>query len=392
MKRVLSIDILRGLALICMALIHFMIYLGNAAAMNTWPYFFLNHVLGDWGAACFLMMMGMSQVLSADNLAPSDVHLFQRALIRGGYIFLIGVIMLALSWGPSDIWKWDILTLMGVMTVILFVCRFLPSSLILFICLLIAVATPSLRAGIDFASAWGGQFVQVPVISAYLPGIMLDPAADFKVVWSIRDILLGFLLTGEFPIFPWALFPPIGFVIGRRIVSGKIQHDLPFLIIIGGVLVFLGIGGAYASLFRPGSSVISDYISPLSFYPDSFTIIPYQLGMSLLAFSVLYFCYDARKKDPSQVSFLVSLYKRASRFSLTFYFMHYLFIGWPLAIIALLTGRHFKYALLDTYPALIVGLAGLTLLQVILYLWEKYGSKYSLEWWLSALTSRLTKR
>jgi uncharacterized membrane protein len=288
MDRVLSIDVMRGFALIFMVLVHFMVYLGDATkATTTWPYFFLNHVLGDWGAACFLMMMGMSQVLSADKRSLDNVQLFRRALIRGAFIFLAGIIMLALAWGPNEIWQWDILTLMGVMTVILFVCRFMSSSMILIVSILVAVATPSLRLGIDFTSVWGGPFIQVPVISQYLPGIMIDPAVDFQVVWNLPDILRGFLFTGYFPLLPWMLFPPIGFVLGRRIVSGRMQSDLPFLLLIGGLLVCLGLGGAYASLFRPGSSLVSDYIAPLSFYPDSFTMIIYQLGMSML-FSV--FC------------------------------------------------------------------------------------------------------
>ncbi|TFG91887.1 MAG: DUF1624 domain-containing protein [Syntrophobacterales bacterium] len=66
MNRVLSIDVLRGFALIGMVLCHFMIYFGDSTAASTWPHFILNHLLGDLGAACFLMMMGMSQALSAD--------------------------------------------------------------------------------------------------------------------------------------------------------------------------------------------------------------------------------------------------------------------------------------------------------------------------------------
>ncbi|HEY5498029.1 MAG TPA: heparan-alpha-glucosaminide N-acetyltransferase domain-containing protein [Syntrophales bacterium] len=111
------------------------------AAASTWPYFILSHLLGDWGAPCFLMMMSMSQVLSADKRADEPLPLFKRALIRGGYIFLVGILMLALTWGPGKIWKWDILTLMGTMTVILFFCRFLPFWLILAVSLFIAVAT-----------------------------------------------------------------------------------------------------------------------------------------------------------------------------------------------------------------------------------------------------------
>jgi uncharacterized membrane protein len=391
MNRLLSIDVLRGFALMGMVMVHFMIYFGDSAAAKTWPYFFLNHVLGDWGAASFLMMMGMSQVFSAKKRAFPTVDLLKKALIRGGYIFLIGILMLALTWGPGEIWQWDILTLMGAMTVILFFCRFMPSWLILIVSLLIAGATPFLRMDIDFTSVWGGSFVPVPVISQYMPGILIDPVSDFKVIWTLQDILLGFLFTGYFPFLPWALFPLVGFVLGRRIVSGQIRNDLPFLGIIGGLLICLSLGGSYASLFRPGSSIISDYLSPLSIFPDSFTMINLQLGMSLLVFSSLYFFYDLRTPDPSQVGFFVGLYTRSSRFSLTLYFLHYLLIGWPLAIVSRISGRDSISALMGAYPALAAGLAGLVFLEMLLFLWEKHGSNYSLEWCLKAITARLMK-
>jgi uncharacterized membrane protein len=392
MNRVLSIDVMRGFALMCMVLVHFMIYFGDTTAASTWPYFILNHLFGDWGAACFLMMMSMSQVLSADKRADDSLPLFKRALIRGGYIFLAGILMLALTWGPSQIWQWDILTLMGAMTVILFFCRFLPSWLILATSLFIAVATPWLRSGIDYAAVWGGPFVQVPIISQYFPGILMDPVSEFTVIWKLQDVLLGFLFTGYFPLLPWSLFPLVGFVLGRRIVGGRIQNDLPFLVIIGGLLVCLGLGGAYASLFRPGSSVVSDFISPLSIFPDSFTMIAFQMGMALIVLSGLYYFYDVRKKDPSRVSFLVRLYVRSSRFSLTFYFLHYLMIGWPLMIAAQITGRDTIAALMGAYPALTAGLAGLVFLETLLFLWEKHGARYSLEWCLAAITSKTTPR
>jgi hypothetical protein len=156
------------------------------------------------------------------------------------------------------------------------------------------------------------------------------------------------------------------------------------------LLVCLGLGGSYASLFRPGSSFISDYLSPLSFYPDSFTMILYQLGMALMVFSCLFYCYDVRKKDFSEISFLQGLYIRTSRFSLTFYFLHYLLIGWPLAIVGWVTGRSAVAALLGAWPAFLAGLVGLVLLQVLLFFWEKGGAKYSLEWLLVAIMSHLS--
>ena len=388
-ERILSVDVMRGFALICMVMVHFMVYLGDAAAVDTWPYFFLNHVLGDWGAACFLMMMGMSQVLSAQKHVGEDNRLiFRRTLIRGGFIFLVGVFMLALSWGPGKIWQWDILTLMGFATVLLFFCRFLPSWSILAIVVSLIVCTPLLRMGIDFNAIWGGNFVNVPVISRYLPGILLDPAKEYEVVWGAKEIIQGFLFTGEFPVIPWIIFPPLGFVLGRRIASQRMRQDLQFLVIIGSLLVLLGLGWAYAAIGRPQSSIIIDYIVPLSFYPDSFTMICYQLGVALIVFSGLFFYYDVCKPDKQKLSFIVRIYNRISRSSLTFYFLHYLLIGWPLVLIYLLTGKYYKYALLGAIPALLCGFAAVILLVLLLVFWGKHKDRYSLEWFLAAITKR----
>ena len=388
-ERIISVDVTRGLALILMVMVHFMVYLGDADAVDTWPYFLFNHVLADWGAVCFLLMMGISQALTAQRHAgEGNLLIFRQTLIRGGFIFLVGILMLALAWGPGKIWGWDILTLMGFSTVMLFFCRFLPSWSILAIVVSLAICTPLLRMGIDFNAVWGGNFVNVPVISRYLPGILVDPAKEYEVAWQAKEIIQGFLLTGEFPVIPWFIFPPLGFVLGRRIISRRMEQDLPFLVIIGSLLVALGLGWAYAAIGRPQSSIIIDYIAPLSFYPDSFTMICYQLGVALIAFSAVFYRYDVRKPDKHKVSFIVRISNLTSRSSLTFYFLHYLLIGWPLAMIYLLTGKYYKYALLGAVPALLCGFAAVILLVLLLFFWGKHQHRYSLEWFLAALTKR----
>ncbi len=388
-ERILSIDILRGFCLVFMVLVHFVVYWGDSAAMNTWPYFFLNHVMADWGAACFLMMMGMSQVLSAQHHAgENNVLAFKRALIRGGFIFTVGICMLALAWGPGRIWQWDILTLMGFATVMLFFCRMLPSWPILLAVVCLAICTPLLRRGIDFNAVWGGGFIDVPLISNYLSGLMLDPAGEYEVEWRIKEIVQGFLFTGEFPIMPWIIFPLIGFVLGRRIVAGKMQNDLPFLVIIGVLLAVFGLGWAYAAIGRDPSAIMTGYIAPLSFYPDSFTMICYQTGIVFVIFSSVFYVYDVRTQDKGKTGFFAGIFNLSSRSSLTFYFLHYLLIGWPLALIYVLTGRYYKDNLLGAYGALLAGLGAVILLVSLLKLWGKIKNKYSLEWFLDRIIKR----
>lgn len=389
-RRALSIDIIRGFALVCMVVIHFMVYFGNPEAMNTWLYFSLNHLLGDWGASCFLLIMGISQTLSGQRHTGLNNHLlFKRALIRGIFIFTAGLAMLALTWGPHKIWQWDILTLMGAATIALFFCRFLPSWSILLIAALIAACTPFLRGQLSIASIWNDSLVQVPMISRYFPGILLDPAGELKMAWSFKNILQGFLFTGEFPVFPWMLFPLTGFVLGRRIIERKIERDLPLLLPAGISLVFLGLGLAHAGSMRPGSSVISGYIAPLSFYPDSFSMIIAQLGMSVSFIVFLYYLYDIRGARDRNAGMSAGIFTRISRSGLTFYFAHYLLIGWPLAIVHFFTGKYRIYNLMGAWPAFVCGITAACLLVLLLAIWEKLGGRYKLEWLLAALTRGL---
>ena len=386
-SRVLSIDILRGFALICMVLIHFVIYFGDSGAMNTWLYFGFNHLLGDWGASCFLIIMGISQVYSGQTNTGLDQRLlFKRSGVRGLFIFCTGLVMLVLARGPAHLWQWDILTLIGFATIILFFCRWVPSWLILIFVLLIGVMTPFLRGQLAIAPLWNANFIPVPVISSYFPNILFDPARELEMIWTVKNILQGFLLTGEFPVFPWILFPLVGFALGRRMLEQKIQHDMHLIFIACAALVLLGLGLAYAGSMRPGVSVISDYITPLCFYPDSFSIIFIQLGLSMTLITLLYYLFDIRGNLSYKPGVLASLFIQASQSSLTFYFLHYLLIGWPLAIVYLLSGKYLIYNLMGLWPALLCGIAAVGLLSVVLRQNRKYGGKYTLEWLLGTIT------
>jgi len=228
------------------------------------------------------------------------------------------------------------------------------------------------------------------VISHYFPGMILDPVKEVEGVWQVRSIVTGFLFAGEFPVFPWSLFPLAGFVLGRRIVGGQIEKDLGRLIPAGAALACLGLALGYAGSLRPQSSIISDYIAPLSFYPDSFSMICFQAGISVFLILIFYFHYDVRRKNKAIAGFFAGLFNRASRSALTYYFLHYLLIGWTLAVVCLISGKDRTADLMGSFPALLCGLAAVSLLSVLLFVWEKYNCRYTLEWLLFALIRRFT--
>lgn len=391
MQRIVSIDVLRGFSLMIMILCHYMIAYGDALAAESIPYFILDHVIGDFGACWFLLIVGVSQALSSNRKEEtSKLTLMKKAFIRGIYLFIAGLLMSALAFGPSEIWDWDILTLIGTATIVLYFCRFLPSYIILLICVALALTTPWLRSEVDFATAWGGELLPSTFISGYYPDILFEPAGIYKVNWNLKDIITGYFLSGTFPVFPWLAFPLLGLVIGRRIVSKKIKADLPFLVLIGIILIFLAGTVVYASTFRPVSSPISDYLAPLSFYPDSISMYYLQTGVTLVLFSLLYYYYDIREKSRQQTSLIVSWYQRMSRYSLTVYFYHWLLITWPLWIIYFLTGKFLAQDIMGSFPTLLLGFTVIALVLVLLKAWDHSGGKFSLEWGMKKLTGLMT--
>jgi len=120
-------------------------------------------------------------------------------------------------------------------------------------------------------------------------------------------------------------------VIGRRIVAKKMRRDLPILLLAGVVLLCLGFILGYAGRTEPPISASIAWISPLCFYPDSFSLINIQAGMSIIVFSMVYFFFDIRKKDKTNLGIFSRLFIQTSDYSLTFYFLHYMLLAWPLA-------------------------------------------------------------
>ncbi|MDQ1257526.1 MAG: hypothetical protein QG656_2132, partial [Candidatus Hydrogenedentes bacterium] len=227
-----------------------------------------------------------------------------------------------------------------------------------------------------------------PVISDFLPGFLYDPAQMLETTWSVKDIVLRNLFTGDFPVFPWIVFPLVGFVLGRRIVVQKIQGDLPWWLPLGIGFIALGLGLGYAASIRPDASIVSGYVAPLSFYPNSFSMVLFQLGMALVFIFVLYYLYDIRESHRQKTGICASFFMYISRSSLTFYFFHYMTIGWPLAALYVISGKYRVFDLMGAWPAFVCGSTAVALLYSGLKVWDKRGGKYKLEWCLVVLTRR----
>ena len=135
--------------------------------------------------------------------------------------------------------------------------------------------------------------MQVPVISRYLPGILIDPVKEYEVIWTRQGHREGLLPGRLLPGGPMDTLPADGRgAWAGAIVAGKMRRDLPWLVgWRASVLAGLGLEhGLYAGPYRPESSIINGFVAPLSFYPDSFTMIIFQLGMAIVTvFGLLFY-------------------------------------------------------------------------------------------------------
>lgn len=393
MQRQDSVDVLRAVALMSMLTCHFPIFLSSGAGSDAMLYFLTNHLLGgDFGASWFLFLAGLSQVLSASKRSSDKRPGVGRAATRGVVIFFIGLLFLLIVQGYEEVWDWDVLTLIGATTIILIPCRKAPSWLLLLICAIVFLITPWLRSFIDIVPYYGGKFEGVKWISDFIPNFLIDPAADYQGAKGIVGNILGFFLIGQFPIFPWIIFPLTGFVVGRRVTQNQLPSDFPHLLITGIMFTFMGLLTASAGSIKPGFSVANDYITPLSFYPSSFSMIMLQMGILLLLFISLWRIFDAKQNSSETPGMFLSYCRQISKYSFTIYVSHFAVIFISLRIIQAVTGKYFLRDLVSTPFAFALALLLLALYYPLLKIWDKAGGKYGMEWLLTTLMSLIGQR
>ena len=385
-QRVDSVDVLRALALIGMVICHYPIFLSSGEGRDAMLYFFSNHLLGgDCAASWFVFLVGLSQVLSIKKRDTAQDKNVSRVIIRGMAIFVIGLLFLLVIQGYEELWDWDILTFIGATTIILLLCRKAPSWGLILFCSVVFFITPWLRSFIDIAPFYGGKFESVKWISDFIPNFIFDPVKDYDGGKTVLDNVIGFFLIGQFPLLPWIIFPVTGFVIGRRMTQNLLAADSPFILMIGMMFTFMGLFTAYAGSIKSGFSVANDYITPLSFYPISFSLIMFLVGVVLILFIFLWHIYDANPDNTKPPGMFLIYCRQISKYSLTIYVSHFALFFIPLRIIKLTTGTYYLRDLVSTPVAFALAVILMILYYPLLKLWDKAGGKYSFEWLLARL-------
>jgi uncharacterized membrane protein len=386
MKRLDSVDVLRALALIGMLICHYPIFLSSGEGSDAMLHFMSNHLLGgDFGASWFVFLVGMSQVISAKKRAGEQGPDAGRVITRGVAIFIIGLLFLLLVQGYEELWDWDILTFIGAATIFLLLCREAPSWKLLLFCAAVLFITPWLRSFVDLAPFYGGGFENAKWISHYIPNFVFDPVKDYESGQTVFHIILGFFLIGQFPLLPWIVFPVVGFMMGRRLTESRLAGDSPFILIIGLMLAFMGLFAAYAGSIKPGFSLPNDYLTPLSFYPVSFSMVVFIMGVVLVLYIALWRIYEVERDQAAPPGVFLTYCRQISKYSLTIYITHFALFFIPLRIVKLITGKYYLRDLVGTPAALGVVVLLLIVYYPLLRLWDRVDGKYSFEWLLAKL-------
>lgn len=308
-----SIDILRTLSIAIMVVVHFCENLSGVTPK-----------IAGIGAPMFMFLSGVSYRLwlngrTARQLSSESIRkiTFRRGLFLIGLGFLFNILV----WMPEDVFNWDVLTLIGTGMLCLGLARQAPPPLIWLTCGMLFLCSPALRQLADWDSYWSNGY--------------FDP--DF----TMHDLWFGFFVVGYFPIFPWLLFPLLGFSLGTITFGDK--TDQPNTTVLLRTCAF-----GFALMCVAACAVATRYLFaeylPAT-WPNSWTMFPPSveyttgtIGWVLFAFSGCYWLVDL-KMPVERLRLLRKVTEQFSRRSLTAYLMHHVVHLWPLWLYAVWQGQ-----------------------------------------------------
>jgi uncharacterized membrane protein len=370
-----SIDVVRGIAILLMIQVHFVDYLSSFEAESGTLYQ-VCIVLGALPAALFCFVSGASYRiwLRREELRRErDAAITGSTLRRGAFLFVLGLVLNIVVWLPAEIFNWDILTLLGAGFVFLAYARKLPPGVLVLICAMIALVSPILRLTSDRAAYWE------------------DDAYSYDFL--LRDVVFGFTANGYFPIFPWLLFPILGFVAAEPIYlrSANSRPARRRLAIVAlALLLFTGVASLVRHRIDPRFASI--YLDGLSEFPATTEFLFAMSGFAILLSLALHRLLDRAHARPGR---LVSVLLRFSKYSLTVYVVHHIVLLWPIWLLGASRGHdditiYWRHA---TSPPIALGIAAafVVLCYFGLRLLERW-NRYSLESLLRRYSERGFRR
>ncbi len=312
-----SIDILRTAAIFVMVLVHF----GENLSGYTPP-------IAGLGAPIFAFLSGVSYVLwvqGQQRKCRSEGEISKVSVRRGLFVFFLGFAFNVFVWFPDDTFNWDVLTFIGAALLLLNLARHVPLPILVLMAICSVLVSPILRVMADYDAYW---------VEGYYEGDL-----------TLSDVLIGFLSTGYFPIFPWIAYSLAGFVTAT-VVFRESSDSLRLsgrAVRVGFVLIATS---AVALLVRPYlPEVLSQRVlGGWTMFPSTIEYVCATLGMALALFGLGHRWVDL---NPSLERYrgALEVTKTFSQYSLTIYVLHHIVHLWPLWIYSVGQGQEATFYL-----------------------------------------------
>jgi uncharacterized membrane protein len=368
MPRYLSVDLLRGVAILLMVQVHFVDNLSSQEASSAWLYR-ASAWLGMLPAPMFTLLSGLSFGLWARKQQASGVSdrdITAVAVRRGLFLFAAGLVFNFFAWLPEETFNWDVLTLIGSALVILAYARKLPAEILALLCVVVVLVSPPLRVISDHTAYWKD--------SAYVYDL------------NFRDVVWGYFLNGYFPLLPWVIFPLVGFVISE-VAFGDDRSASARLAAVGTGLMMVA-----ALLFLFGKQLPAflgkHYAEGVAMNPTTTEYTLGALGFCMVCLAAMHCGIDAAEPSPSP-GIVVRFLQRWSVFSLTIYLLHHFAHLWPLWLYAVWMGQddvtHYWRQAISTPVAAALTLAFIVVADLLLRFLERHK-----RWSFEALMRRVS--
>lgn len=307
--RLVTIDLLRAVAIVTMVMVHF--------AENLSGY---TPVYAGLGAPLFVFLSGASHFLWSKGLlarGASEIEVTKVSVRRGLFVFGAGFAFNLLVWLPEDLFNWDVLTLIGSALVVLGFARRLPRGILVLIAALALVVAPILRDMAGYPAYWENGY--------------------FECDLTLGDILVGYVATGYFPLFPWIAFSLAGHATASWMFAPRASRarDPMRIAAIGAGIA--ATGGALL-LLRPvlPEPVPTRILGGWTMFPPTIEYALAMLGLAMVLLSL-----GHRFVDPlagsGRFKAVFGTARSFSQYSLTIYIVHHVAHLWPLWIYGLVT-------------------------------------------------------
>jgi len=308
--RYFSIDLLRTLAICVMVIVHFCENLAGYTPPIT-----------GLGAPLFAFLSGMSYrlwVQGQQARGRSEEMISKVSIRRGLFVLGVGFAFNVLVWTPEDVFNWDVLTFIGSALLVLNLLRNQSLAIPLLLAGLSLAIAPVLQMEAEYGTYWENDYYDY----------------DF----TFADVMIGYLATGYFPLFPWISYSLIGWVTSAVVFAPHAEQtpSLKPVVVSGCGLLTLAIGLELLRTQAP-SLPMTSYLQGWRMFPPTTEYVCGSLGIALVLFSLLHWRIDRAEKLSDRFGLLRTA-QAASRYTFTIYILHHLVHVWPLYLVAAAQG------------------------------------------------------